>query len=337
MLIPASAPGRFGIEFHDSGSNNFYGIYDWFMQIGSEEEGDRPRFGYRYNDPDSDTISAFSLYPNWMGEQSAGVPSVMARLLDFVHVPTKFAGTRAAEGTIVREPGKINLNTVTEEGWETLRNNRDLSVFPSYTDFRTCRQWSPIANDPNYPSEFRPFRSPSATNLVPPLLHMPPGGENALVGTPASTTWLSLGDLAGNKVLIADDAINPYMALENAMRLSDVTTTRSNVFAIWITVGYFNVERFENYGEWHAEYGTQLSHITTPAMFDAVYSRDNEGYSYMLGAEKGLGDGTVIRHRAFYLIDRSSPLIDDQNDPVIFYRGIERNNVRSVIIGEISL
>ena len=313
MLVPASAPGRFGIEFHDNGSNNFYGIYDWLTQTGPDTT-DKPRFGYSYGD------YTFSPYPNWAGEQPGGAPSGMARLFEFVHVPSKFAdATRRADGTVDREPGKFNLNTITEEGWEALRNGRDLSVFPSYAAFREYRQWSDEPNDPAYPSEFRPFRSPSATSLVPPLDSDP----IALVGEPTSATLLDLG-------LIADDAINPYMALENVMRLSDVTTTRSNVFAIWITVGYFEVKKFESYAALidpnEGGYPHLADHIT-PAMFDTVYPG-----GYVLGAEKGLNDGTVRRHRAFYLIDRSIPI------SVEFQRGEHTlDDVRSIIIRKTSL
>ena len=301
MLVPASAPGRFGIEFHDSGSNNFFGTYDWLAQTGPDT--DRPRFGYHYEG------ATFGLYPNWAGNHLAGppaLPSQMVRLFDFVHVPTKFAGTRAPDGTVVREPGKFNLNTVTEAGWEALRSGR--SDFPSYADFFGYRELTG-----NYPSEFRPFRSPSAVNLVPPGAWM----ENA----PSDATLFRLEEL------IVDDAINPYLALENAMRLSDVTTTRSNVFAIWITVGYFNVEKFDTYTDFAGRFHSagRLLHINSSDMFEAVYPG-----GYVLGAEKGLNDGTVIRHRAFYLIDRSIP-VDN------FDRGINLDDVKNVIIREISL
>ena len=295
MLVPASAPGRFGIEYHDNedDANSFYGIYDWLSQIGRGE--DKPRFSYNYEG------FTFSTYPNWTDENVAGTPSEMVRLLDFVYVPAKFfAENRRNDGTVDREPGKINLNTVTETGWEALVSGRD--GFPGYEEFRDSRKLSVDA-----PSEFRPFRSPSATNLVPPL--SAPGGENALVGTPASATALDLD-------LIAVEAENPYLALENVMRLSDVTTTRSNVFAVWMTIGYFEVEKFETHSELQNKYG--LSHIT-PEMFEAVYPD-----GYVLGAEKGLKDGTVRRHRAFYLIDRSSP--------VSFQRGVKLDGIKKDVI-----
>ena len=308
MLVPASAPGRFGVEFHDNGdeSDSFYGIYDWLKQTGPND--DKPRFSYHYDG------STFSPYPNWAGDNLAGTPatpSEMVRLFDFVHVPTKFAGTRDDDGYVFREPGKFNLNTITEEGWKALANGR--TNFPSYDEFDQYRR--KFKDDPAYPSEYKPFRSPSAVNLVPPL----DGNPDALVGTPTSTTLLELENL------IVNDADNPYMALENAMRLSDVTTARSNVFAVWMTVGYFEVEKFDNYSTWSNKYGSQLSHIVSDAMYEAVYPD-----GCVLGAEKGLNDGTVRRHRAFYLIDRSVPVGN-------FERGKKLDDINEVIIWETPL
>ena len=215
----------------------------------------------------------------------------MQRLFDFVHVPSRFAGT--IQGWTVeaepkpiysmREPGKINLHTITEEGWNTLRNGRD--SFPSYEDLCNYRDQVSAAGEP--------MSSPLA----------------ALIGL-------------ANKNMINDSASNPYTALENVMRLSDVTTTQSNVFAVWITVGYFQVEKFENHSALTTKYPV-LSHINNDALFKSVYPD-----GYVLGAEMGLDDGTVKRHRAFYLIDRSVP--------VGFQRG-EDLNTKNVIVWETML
>jgi len=308
MLVPASAPGRFGVEFHDNGPTNFYGdgTYDWLAQTSKDTGG--PRFSYHLNG------STFSPYPNWAGEHLAETPAgtvpEMVHLFDFVHVPTKFAGTRTDEGIVYREPGKINLNTLTEEGWKTLTNGRTTN-FPSYDDFRESRQWSTT----DYPSEYRPFRSPSATNLVP--------LDSMVDASPLGATLLGLKKK--EIPLIDDAASNPYTVLENAMRLSDVTTTRSNVFAVWVTVGYFEVEKLPNYDEngesdWQKKgYAARFPLIDSLKMYDAVYPD-----GCVLGAEKGLDDGTVRRYRAFYLIDRSIPVVG-------FRRGEELNS-KDVII-----
>jgi hypothetical protein len=53
-------------------------------------------------------------------------------------------------------------------------------------------------------------------------------------------------------------------------------TTRSNVFAVWVTVGFFQVVP-----------GTESLNVP------------------LLDAEVGIDEGTAIRHRGFFIIDRS--------------------------------
>ena len=71
-----------------------------------------------------------------------------------------------------------------------------------------------------------------------------------------------------------------------------MTTSRSNVYAVWITLGFFEVEqdpplRFVNQGP------------------DA--GRLNR-FGYRLGNELGWDSGDIRRHRAFYVFDRSIPV-----------------------------
>jgi hypothetical protein len=288
MLVPSSAPGRLGIEFHDNGPDNTF----W---------GSQPRFGYH-------DVPSANLYLDWLDFD-------MPRWFDFAHVPSKFTGTRNIDGSIYREPGKFNLNTMTEEGWNALRNGR--SHFPSYDEFYTYRQW--LGNQTDYPAEFRPFRSPSATRLVPPLETT----NDALFGPPISATLLGW-EFGGKSVMMDESANNPYSVLDNVMRLSDVTTTRSNVFGVWITVGYFKVEKCENLAELKAKFTNHnFDHIANDAMFKAVYPD-----GYVLGTEMGQEDRSVRRYRAFYLIDRSSPLDE-------FYRGMDLEKANAVILKKI--
>jgi hypothetical protein len=141
---------------------------------------------------------------------------------------------------------------------------------------------------------------------VPPL-----SGGTAL---PLTETLLGWKSSAGNPVLLDDQADNPYTVLENVMRLFDVTTTRSNVFAIWMTVGFFKVEKVE----YDLPFRQRCPHIDSKDMFDAVYPD-----GYLLGKEMGLDDGTVKRYRAFYLIDRS--VFAASSPPFVFERGKQQN------------
>jgi len=126
-------------------------------------------------------------------------------------------------------------------------------------------------------------------NLLEPLNNRPP-----LFANSASTAAYD------------NDQKNPYYQYESLSRLSNLTTTRSNVYALWITVGYFEVEKYGLYDpgvSWHKH----------------VYP---EGYT--IGQELGVESGEVKRHRAFYVIDRSIP--------VGFVPGQDLNTEKAVLL-----
>jgi hypothetical protein len=282
MLVPISTAGRFGVEFYDTGTT------DWVGTSGTNSLGT----GLSFSNPNGNLGSYLNFFSGNLN---------LSRLFDYVRVPSKFGGTirdwvTDASGIPIkpiyemREPGKINLNTATEPAWEALRGNNN-RTWQNYVDsLYNLRNQEAIDND--YPSEFIPFRSPQATTLVPSLT------TGDLVQNPVNTTLLRFlrtvqvpdpADPSGSATISVpivgpeSGSDNPYTLLESYMRLSDMTTTRSNVFAVWMTIGYFKVVNTH-----------------TP---DGVYP---DGYE--LGAEKGLDNGTVKRHRAFYLIDRSTPV-----------------------------
>ena len=76
------------------------------------------------------------------------------------------------------------------------------------------------------------------------------------------------------------------------------------MYAVWITVGYFEVF------PWPNPVGSPLPDLAHPD-------------GYQLGRELGSDTGDIKRHRAFYLIDRSIP--------VGFERG-KNHNVKDAII-----
>jgi hypothetical protein len=102
---------------------------------------------------------------------------------------------------------------------------------------------------------------------------------------------------------------NPYFRYQALQRLGNLVTTRSNVFAIWITVGYFEVKPASDL----ASYGA-----LTAAQRQAIYP---DGYT--LGAELGSDTGEVERHRAFYMYDRTLP--------VGFQRGQDLNVDKAIL------
>jgi hypothetical protein len=121
----------------------------------------------------------------------------------------------------------------------------------------------------------------------------------------------------------AIDALrNPAMLYQPMTRLGNLVTTRSNVYAIWVTVGYFEVEKAPDWNETRdldgngtpdgedtrARFGATTTNtdpetIRGRALYDRVYP---EGY--MLGQEVGAETGNTRRQRAFYIIDRTEPV-----------------------------
>ena len=100
---------------------------------------------------------------------------------------------------------------------------------------------------------------------------------------------------------------NSYFRYQGMERLSNLVTAHSNVYAVWITIGYFEVEPWKH-------------PITGVPLPPDVAHPDG----WQLSQEVGLDSGEVTRNRSFYLIDRSIP--------VAFEPGENHNVDRSILI-----
>ncbi len=89
---------------------------------------------------------------------------------------------------------------------------------------------------------------------------------------------------------------NPAFRYQALQKLGNVVSNHSNVFAIWITVGYFEVLPNPPGGP-TANGGTSVNGV------DAGHPD-----GYQLGAELGSESGDIVRHRGFYIFDRSIPV-----------------------------
>jgi hypothetical protein len=94
---------------------------------------------------------------------------------------------------------------------------------------------------------------------------------------------------------------NPYFRYLLHQKLGNVLTARSNVYAIWITIGFFEVERTD------------------------IDEGNPDGYA--LKEELGTDTGEIKRHRMFMLVDRSIP--------VAFSRGENYNVHRAVVLNRV--
>jgi hypothetical protein len=94
---------------------------------------------------------------------------------------------------------------------------------------------------------------------------------------------------------------NPALMYQPAQRISNLVTNRSNVFAVWITVGYFEVERAPDWNNPNVQARFGGNTPESLALYNRVYP---EGYQ--LGRELGSDTGNIQRHRGFYIIDRTT-------------------------------
>ncbi|TWT46820.1 hypothetical protein [Botrimarina hoheduenensis] len=91
-------------------------------------------------------------------------------------------------------------------------------------------------------------------------------------------------------------------------RLANLATSRSGVFAVWITVGYFEVQPAYENPTLAARYGISATQATPldPVLRDSFLRIYQDGYT--LGQELDLDTGQNRRMKGFYLIDRTRPV-----------------------------
>jgi hypothetical protein len=168
-----------------------------------------------------------------------------------------------------RVPGMINLNTVWDEeiflalsdpnSANTFTVETARAMFKSLVNSRTVSGDVPGGND-------QPF-----LGLAPGLLP----GKNAASGlqdtllrfeNPGAQTRVPILGVPGQP--------HPYLTYELLTKIFNSTTVRSNVFAVWLTVGFFEVT-------------------------------DDRARPVKLGAEIGRAENRHVRHRMFAIVDRS--------------------------------
>lgn len=127
-----------------------------------------------------------------------------------------------------------------------------------------------------------------------------------------------------------DTERNSHLRYQPITRLSNLTTTRSGVFAVWMTVGFFEVTPASNDSDIAARYfndGIPANGFINAEREDLFFRIYPDGYT--LGREIGLDTGENRRHRGFYIVDRTRPVAfkpgEDLNvdDAVLLRRRIE--------------
>ena len=198
----------------------------------------------------------------------------------------------------MRDPGKVNINTIADAVvWNAI-------VDESQTPWGTVvNQMRGDASDPAYYTN--PFRSAAAAPVT-----------ASQVPSEADEITLLHGLTDGN--LLFDNATtapatdatrHPYFELAKLIQSGNKLTTSSNVFGVWITVGYFEVLPWD-----------PNPNDTIPGPI----ADDEHPDGYQFGQEIGIDTGEVERHRAFYIIDRSIP--------VGFERGQDHNVEDTILL-----
>src|SRR5262249_17515307 len=129
-----------------------------------------------------------------------------------------------------------------------------------------------VAND-------RPFRS-FATGVVPGPVPGPADPQNPQGLDIGDTLLRGVFDVPLASVQANGRSYNPFLVKELLTKISSNLTTRSNTFAVFLTVGFFAVEKDTD-------------------------AAGNPLLPPVLGAEIGKAEGRNIRHRMFAVIDRS--------------------------------
>ncbi len=212
---------------------------------------------------------------------SASGPPALHRMFDYLWTEVR---SRSANSP-TRHPGRINLNTIADERvWKGLMQKYGEVASPQNPygriPFQVFEQ-NRAGTGANLPTAIaNPFRNAEAVNRVP----LP----QLLTRTSSATLFRSLEytqanappgntplfDLSQNNVgPWANPKRNAYFSYDIRQRLGNLTTTRSNVYAVWVTVGFFEV------------------------------GGDGKP-TYEIGAEQG----TAQRFRGFFLVDRTIPV-----------------------------
>ncbi len=284
-------------------------------------------------DANSD-VQEFGHLFNFFTEPDAAFPRIPRRLsalLDYVRVPSRFAGTRTHLNSALppfnilsryREPGKINLNTISDVDntglpgnspvWEGLMGvhatgltaNGQLMdtsaatygfdpIDVGVTGFEGARRGVAGTGISVFDN---PFRTASEFEKV-------PVGGNIL--TEAVQATLLRSEIANRPLFDYPVVSTRELPFANPIRdaasrhevfrkLANTTTTRSSVFSIWITVGKFEVD----------EQGLLLG----PNLIE-------------LGSDTGKAE----RSRGFFMIDRSIP---------VGYEPGKNHNIENMILVE---
>lgn len=188
---------------------------------------------------------------------------------------SNYSGMPIVELTSTRErvPGKINLNTLWHgDVWSALCDPQNANLFDQNT-VNTLFTEKLFNSDPAKMARSKNGQAPTSTDQ--PFVNFSVGGytgSDAVFGAGANSTLARLLDAP-------NQTTSPYQRNELLAKIINNTTNRSNVFAMWLTVGFFEVVQDEANG--------------VPVL------------PVILGEELGRSENRHVRRRMFAIIDRT--------------------------------
>ncbi|HIF31477.1 MAG TPA: hypothetical protein EYQ75_07375 [Planctomycetaceae bacterium] len=313
LRVPTSSPGRFLVEFgFQNSSGNLYSelaaeyphLLNWFAGTNSASFEDFLEFV----EVPSPFVNSHELISPGAVQVSADTHDPNNDAQSFMFNDA-FSWMRPPFNTIsrFRNPGKVNWNMMSDARvwqsltwsfpdpntstswniWNSVKNSRRGYAAEARSDFATVDIFTDRVNfdgnlNPDYPTQFHGAFSSALTSTRDStnydqardpkdftMLRPDSGGTNPQFDINAGQAY-------------RNTSRNPYFRYEGMQRLKNLTTDQSNVYAVWITLGYFEV---------------------TPRFANANYPD-----GYQLGQELGADDGSIERPRYFYIIDRSIPV-----------------------------
>lgn len=236
---------------------------------------------------------------------------VLSRLFSYVRTPSPFAGSHSiidsADGSTpavfrgpfnaiptYREPGSVNINTISGGG----SDGEDI--------------WAATvgakATEPTWASvkqllDLNPFRTPASSGS---------GFRNWSIfadAYPSDSSHKPLFPGSSNSAPAFDPERSAWFRMQPLIRAASNTTTRSEVYAIWVTLGLFEVESTRTGGDPDG-FGRLKDPNPPPPNNTKPDPTPLKRYydGFRLVREYGSQSGDMKRFRGFFIFDRSRPV-----------------------------
>ena len=138
-------------------------------------------------------------------------------------------------------------------------------------------------------------------------------------------------DRSSRPLAWCDTDRNPFFRYRNLIRLANLVTCRSNVYAVWITVGFFEVTpaRPDTVPPAVLEMLHPPNDNDLRRFYNNLYNNLRLFYpdGWIIGPELGSDTGQIKRHRMFFIVDRTIP--------VAFERGRNHNVDKAILVKRI--